>query len=471
MSDSIINRVEQEFNVIKNNMTTEQWNDGVFIRDLAMEHENTNICLAYRLMQRAHNIKPEGQVIKNRLKHYTKQVNEQVPEFFGGITSSQITLSVESPPQKNFRSKLGNYEHVLQNHFVMFVLIPVLIFAFYQGGIASERFESRAKILVQQPDSMSSVSPELAMLGSLGVQSGDNDAKLLEAFIYSVDMLKHLDSELGLKEHYSSHQADIFSRLDYDASTEDFFEFYTDHVNIETDELSGVIELKIQGFEPEYAKKISQEIIKRSEKFINEISYHLANEQVKFMSNEHAIWQKNLKLAQNKMLGYQQEYKLLDPIAEGTALQSISYNLEGQIASLKAQLHASKTLMADSAPEVQTLQNQLSALEQQLIQEKSRLSLNQANEKPVSEIIAQFAALKIDYEMATQAYTASLASLEKAKVDAYRQIKYLITVESPTLAEDNEYPRVIYNVTLLLIILSLMFGIVKMVIATIKELN
>lgn len=468
MSENITTSVEQEFNSIRKSLDAEQWNDPLFIRDLSVEYETTNVTLAYRLMQRAHNLKPEGEVIKSKLAAYSEKIKQESPDFFKGISSTQNRQLEEITEN---RINFDTMKAFLRSHFSLCVILPVFVFFVYQAIIASERYESTAMIVIKQPDNGSSISPELAVLGSFGVPTADNDSRLLESYIYSADMLSYLDEKLDLKSHYASGSVDYFSRLANDSSVEDFIEYYKEHVVVNINDLSGIIELRVQGFEPEYAKLISEEIILKSESFINSIGYQLAAEQVKFMSNEHVTWQKNLKEAQNQMLAYQQKYKLLDPLAEGTALQSISYNLESQIATIKAQLIASQTLMADTAPEVQTLKNQLAALEGQLLSEKSRLAIRSDSEVSVSEIIAQFAALKIDYEMATQAYTASLASLEKAKVDAYRQIKYLVTIEKPTLPEENKYPQVLYNVTLLAIILSLLFGITKIVVATIKELN
>jgi len=463
--------IEKEFDRIKQNTDPSKWNDPVFIRNMAIEYENSNIILAYKLMGHAHNLKPSGTVIQSKLNEYVEKIRKEVPEFFKSTSSKQIVQQKKASAINKSKFDTSIMTKIFRSHFVIFVLVPVLLFFIYQSLISSGRYESNAMIVVKQPDSSASMSPELAVLGSFGVQSADNDSGVLESYIYSTDMLSHLDQKLNLKKHYTSSQADVFSRLSSSSSIEDFIEFYKDHVTVTIDDMSGIILISVQGFEPKYAQIINKEIIAKSESFINNIGYQLASEQVKFMSNEHISWQENLKVAQNRMLAYQQKYRLLDPLAEGTAIQSISYNLENQIASIKAKLIASQALMSETAPEVQTLKNQLSALQGQLSNEKSRLAIRNDSEVSVSEIIAQFASLKIDYEMATQAYTASLASLEKAKVDAYRQIKYLITVEQPTLPEDNKYPQVLYNVALLAIILSLLFGITKLVIATIKELD
>jgi capsular polysaccharide transport system permease protein len=85
--------------------------------------------------------------------------------------------------------------------------------------------------------------------------------------------------------------------------------------------------------------------------------------------------------------------------------------------------------------------------------------------------VARFSDFKINLELALQAYTSSQVSLEKSRIEAYRQLKYLVTVESPTEPQDAKYPEVLYNTSLFLAITLMLFGIGRIVIATVSELR
>ena len=354
--------------------------------------------------------------------------------------------------------------------FKAWVVLPVLIFAFYQLVWASERYESTSQVLVKQPDS-ASTSPELSLLGGFGMSAGGNDDELVKAFIHSADMLNFIEELHSLKQHYSDSSFDYFSRLPRDASYEDFLGFYIKHVNVELVTESGIITIKTQGFTPEFAYKLNQSIIKQAELFINDIGQQLATKQIDFMTKEHDNWTKQLETAQQEMLVYQEKYQLLDPVAEGGALQSISFGLENQITNKQAELKALKSVMSEQAPEVLTVKNQLSALQEQLLLEKQRLSDGTSNSISMNEVISTFSSLKVNYELAMQAYTASLATLEKTKIDAYKQIKFLITVQQATKPEDSTYPNALYNVSLFAIVISMLFGLCRIILATIQELS
>jgi capsular polysaccharide transport system permease protein len=89
----------------------------------------------------------------------------------------------------------------------------------------------------------------------------------------------------------------------------------------------------------------------------------------------------------------------------------------------------------------------------------------------LNEVLNKYSALKIDLDIALQAFTSSTVSLEKARIEAYRKIKYLVVVEKPRVPEDNQYPRVIYNISLLFVITIIIFGFVRIILATIRELR
>jgi capsular polysaccharide transport system permease protein len=74
-------------------------------------------------------------------------------------------------------------------------------------------------------------------------------------------------------------------------------------------------------------------------------------------------------------------------------------------------------------------------------------------------------------ELALKAYTSSQVSLEKSRIEAYRQLKYLVTIESPTKPQEAKYPEIIYNISLFLAINLMIFGIGRIVIATVSELR
>ncbi|MCQ8887688.1 lipopolysaccharide biosynthesis protein [Pseudoalteromonas agarivorans] len=489
MSQQAVNTIEQRFSELHKKTSPEVWNSADELIKVSQQLEQEDIYLARRVMQRVRILQPKRPKIKAELKRlsdlvalHAKQTQISSSTEKSTTTEPTKTTKTAKPNSVNvFSKKLSDNPTIKSwtKPWVLLLLVPFILFAFYQLVWAAPRFESRAQLIIQQPDGMATMDPSMALLSGLGVGGNSTaDSEIAKAYIHSEDMLNYLQTHNNIKEHYQN-GGDVFSRLSSDASIEDLLKYYVDHTTVEIDEASGVIKILAQGFTPEFANTLTKTIVNRAEWYINSIGHQLAEAQLKFIRVEHAKVEQRLRDAQKSTLAFQQKNNLLDPEAEGLALQQITYGLEGQIASKSAQLKGLQLTMTNKAPQVVMLQAELDALKTQLEQERSRLSaqqgINDSNTKngeaAVSEVLAQYSDLKIELELALKGYTSSEVSLDKARIEAYRQLKYLVVVESATLAQDNKYPNSLYNILLFAVLQLMLFGIGKIILATAKELR
>ncbi len=477
MSQQAVEKIEQRFTELGLKTDKAIWDNGEKLIGLAQQLEQNDVYLARRVMQRARNLNPKNEQINKELARLTNKVNSKAKQ-------TQTSTSTEQHVKPNIKqsaiAKLNNKRglHLLTKPWFVLLVVPFVLFAFYQLVLAAPRYESRAQLIIQQPDGMSTMDPSMALLSGLGVGgSSTADTEIAKAYIHSQDMLNYLQQHSNLKAHYQ-HHGDIFTGLSSDASSEDLLNYYIDHTTIEIDEDSGVLKILAQGFTPEFANNLTKIIVSRAEWYINSIGHQLAEAQLKFIRLEHAKVEQRLRDAQKNILAFQQKNNLLDPEAEGLALQQITYGLEGQIATKSAQLKGLRSTMTDRAPQVVMLEAELNALKTQLELERERLSQQGSehsntttNNRAVSQVLAQFSDLKIELELALKGYTASEVSLDKARIEAYRQLKYLVVVETATTPQDHQYPNTLYNILLFVVLQLMLFGIGKVILATVKELR
>jgi capsular polysaccharide transport system permease protein len=476
-------KLEDRFSIFKASVSAEQWSGELFLLKKVEELEPTDVALAFRLMQRVKNLNPSD-ANRQKLTDLKTQALQKRPDLATtSSTESKIKMNLIGNAQSLREQIAAVLAHSQMSKFkrpiAIFVLLPFLIFSFYQVILASPRYESQAKLIVKEPDGMATLDPAMAIMSGFGVSSGSSDTELVKAFIYSTDMLTYIDQELSISEHFSSTEYDFFSRLSAEASNEDKLSFFQDRVLVEIDDQSQIVSVFVQAFTPEFSHLISQTIVARAEWFINEIGHTLAKEQLKFVQQEHALVEKRLKSVKTELLSFQSRHDLLDPQAEGLALQQIAYQLEGQIVIKRTELRTLRTSMSENAPQVLNVLAQLQSMTQQLENERGRLTDQSASEEllpeemnlNVSQILAKFSDYKINLELALQAYTSSQVSLEKSRIEAYRQLKYLVIVESPTQPQEAKYPEVFYNISLFLALTLMIFGIGRIVIATVKELR
>ena len=224
--------IEQQFEQFRATCSQAEFNNVDFLAGAASKQEKNNPELAKRILQRIKNL--QRQIRKN---NHSGSFWQKLINTLTKLNNKTLSLWVK--------------KRIIHSWYGRLVLVPFVIFSLYQVFWASERFESTAQIIVQQPDGMATMDASMALLTGFGVSNSVvNDNELLKNYIYSSDMRKYLDDKIDLREHYMISSADFFSRLHAWDSNKDFSEYYQKHVEVLIDDASGVITVKAQGFTP-----------------------------------------------------------------------------------------------------------------------------------------------------------------------------------------------------------------------------
>lgn len=337
------------------------------------------------------------------------------------------------------------------------------------GLIAADRYVSRAELIIKQADQLKMLPDALSMLGIGG--SNHQDVLLIQDYLKSWDLLATLDKELGLKAHYQSDQADYFSRLPSDVSREDFIKYYREHLTLRLDELSGVLTIELQAFDPEYGQQVVGLMLKESERFINKLGHQVALDQLAFVEQEVNRSYQRLQDEKAKVLAFQNSHELISPESTSSARLGVVSQIEAELVRHQAELKQLRSYMRDTAPGVISVQSRVNALTKQLEQERAKLTgvSNGLEKEAMNEITASYMDVQTQATLAADLYKTGLVSLEQARLEAYRKLKHLLVISQPSLAEDAEYPRRLYNLATIGVLLCLFYGLVVMGLATLRE--
>ena len=138
------------------------------------------------------------------------------------------------------------------------------------------------------------------------------------------------------------------------------------------------------------------------------------------------------------------------------------------LARQEAELKGLQAYLNDDTPQINALQAQIDGIRQQLDDERIG-SVKNADGKSLNEIVGEYQELLAELEFRSDAYKAALTGLETARIESTRKLKSLVLVESPALPESATYPRRAYTMIALFLALTLLYGIVRLVVATIED--
>jgi capsular polysaccharide transport system permease protein len=352
--------------------------------------------------------------------------------------------------------------------YLLCVVAPAVLAWVYLILLAADGYVSRAQVMVEQESSSAVAGAELA-LGLLNVGGGKSkqDALLVENFMRSRTMLEYLDAELDLRGHFSEPLVDVIGRLDAQASAEDFLDYYRDRLIVTIDDESLIVEIEFTSFDPEYSREVVRKLIGRSEGFVNEISRQFAREQLSFVEEQVAQANERLKAATREMIALQRSNEIFSPSLEVESVGRILAELEAALAEGQTQLKALSSYMNPSAPEVVAARQRVQALKEQIAQERARMVGHK--DAGLNDLMLAYQDAETNVRLTTEIYKTALASLEATRLDSVRKVKFLASVDAPSLPDSVEHPRVLYWTLTIFIFLNIAYFVMNLIIATVED--
>lgn len=348
---------------------------------------------------------------------------------------------------------------------VIYIMIVVI---FYYTFIAADRYVSNVSLSVKSTDGGSPIS--LSGIESLvGVASSSTeDIKLLQEYIKSFDMLQKLDEKINLRSLYEKQKLDLFFRIYSSTSKESYLKYYRDRIHILFDDATGLLNVAVEGFSPEDARNISAAILEECERFINEISHNIAREQLRFAQGELESAKQKYKDAKNELLAFQNEYGVFDPQSLAKTKAGFITEIELQISKKETELNTMRSYLNDNAPEIAALKAELRAHKEQLEKERRKVASNASQDK-LNDVVAQFEALYLNLSFAEDVYKTAITAVETTRIEIGRKAKQVVVIQSPYVPDSAAYPKKMYNIITIFVILTLIFGVVRLVRAIIDE--
>ncbi|MFK4751995.1 lipopolysaccharide biosynthesis protein [Oceanobacter antarcticus] len=380
----------------------------------------------------------------------------------GGVESAAV-LSVDTKQrgghvgQKLWRGLAGLGSFAL-------VIVATALIVIYYGFLASPRFATETQFVVKESGNQT----EITGLASLGaVSSSTKDSLLIKAFIESRAMAEQLDQAIALRAHYESDRIDRLSQLPRDATSEEYLKYYQKHVLVYHDETSDIIRVEVQAFDPDYSLAMAKALLTVSEEFINDLGDKMAQEQLDYAQDEVERAHDLLKNWQRKLMGFQQKNRLYNPEQEGGAILEGVSGLQVELIKAQARLKELAAIMRDGSPEVKAQENLIQSLEQQLAEERTRLTQDSHN--GFNKINMDFKEIALSSELATDLYKSTLVSLDSVRSQALQKLKHLLIVEPPMLAQEAKYPRRLYNIATWFAVLLLIYLVGRLLVSVIEE--
>jgi len=325
--------------------------------------------------------------------------------------------------------------------FLIIVVLPVLLFAFYYALLASPEYISESHFVIkspsQRPASITSIASILQTnsLSSSAEQSGE-----VIDYIRSRSALASLDQRERMDALYARPSVDFLSRYPkfwHQKNNEALYRYYTKMVSVEQDHETEVVVLRTGAFTAQDAQSINLQLLKLSEKLVNELNEHARNHEVEEAEARVAAAQLRVSKAREAMAAYRNSENLLDPSKQAAGVLDVSTKLVSEQASLRAQLQLTERA-APQNPAIPALRARIAAIGDQIAAQNGRAVGTSAG---IASKLTGYERLNSEQEFAAQNLIAASVALETARADVRRQQFYLERVVEPDLPDWPELPH------------------------------
>lgn len=348
-----------------------------------------------------------------------------------------------------------------------FVILPTVLAGYYFSSLATPMYGTNSEFVIQQaqPQGMSAASSLLAGSPMATAQ----DSITVQSYLQSREAMLRLEADLGFKEHYSDPVIDPIQRLVPDATNEEAYRTYTQHVKISYDPTEGIIKMEVIAPDPALSAAFSRALISYAEEQVDQLTQRLREDQMSGARETYAEAEAKVLAAQQKVIELQERRGIISADAEIGILMSQISGFETQLQSERLALQQFLENPNPNATRVSATRGNIARLEGVIAELRAQLTESAGGSDSLARITGEL--MIAESELATrQALLAqSLEQMETARIEANRQVRYLSTGVSPVAPDEPTYPRVFENTAVTFLILSGIYLMISITVAILRE--
>lgn len=356
--------------------------------------------------------------------------------------------------------------------FALCVLLPLAATWLYVAQIATAQYTASFRYVMQSAPSAAGNSGGQDAGSTDPTSGGGTAAELYVAsfmvadYLTSPQAIADIQQKIDLRRVFSDDRIDMFARLPKDASDEDLADYWQGQVRTNFDMMTGLTEVTVRAFTPKDAQDLAAEMVKLSEKLVNDLGMRPLADSVTFLEGQLGTATQRLEAARAAVQDFRTRNRSVDPASEASMTDSLVGKLTDQYVSTTTQVAVLSAQLTKDAPSVQQLERQAKALADEIIKARQRFAASPAPDAApgsadsYSSQLQEFQDLQLELGIATTNYQSAEAALNAAKQKLSQKHFYVLTYVMPFEPDTSDYPDLFRSLIVVLAV-SFCFWIVS----------
>jgi capsular polysaccharide transport system permease protein len=320
---------------------------------------------------------------------------------------------------------------------LLMMLGPAALAAIYVFGFATPLYVSEAKFAVRAGEMGQGSGNALGSVVTAGAGLvGLADGFAVRDFLQSRSALEALESKTGYVPRMNKDVEDPLVKLDPKANEDGVFDYYSKMVTTRFNMVEQVVSVQAYAFTPEDAHAIASGLLAISDEFSDQLNARARADALKLSEEQVKRAEERVKEARRAVAEWRQKNVNIDPANNAAMINQIITQLEGQLTEARAQLQEMNSLNSNN-PRRQVIEERIQALQKQIDDNRSRLA---GVDDSVATQLGDFQVLQIEQEFAEKNLAAAQESMEQARFNTLRQMRYVVTIAAPNTPQVAAYP-------------------------------
>lgn len=351
--------------------------------------------------------------------------------------------------------------------FLFSVVLPTLVAIVYFGLVASNVYVSESRFLVRSPEKAAPTAFG-ALLNNSGLAHATTESAAAQSYVLSRDALRAINRDEAFRKAYTAPHISLVDRFDplgIDSSFEALYRYYEGKVRVDTDNASSISVVTVRAYSPRAAHDFNEALLRMAEATVNRMSERGRQDLIAFAQAEVVDAKNAAQQTTSALADYRNRKGVVDPEKQATIQLEMVSKLQDDLVATRSQLLELRAV-APQSPQIPVLEARAKGLQREIDEKTGAVAGSRGS---LAASAAQYTRLQLDNEFAGKRLAAALASLTEAENEARRKHAYVERIAEPNLPDEAIEPRRIRGVLTTLVFSLVVWGVLAMLIAGVRE--
>ncbi len=350
----------------------------------------------------------------------------------------------------------------------VFVFIPTAVVGYYYFNIATPMYETESEFVIQTSDNPASGGGFGGLLAGTSFATAQ-DSIVVQGFLGSREAFLRLDKEHGYIQHFQDPGIDDLQRLPEDASLDEAYAYFQDKVTIGYDPTEGIIRMGVVAATPEASQMFSEALVGYAEERVDGLTQEARGDQLQTATENYLEAEAKMLEAEQRVLDLQQQRGVLSADVELQSQMTIINSLELELENKRLELAELQDNSRPNQSRVEVQQREIARLESRINELRGDLTQNNNQSVSLARISGELRIAETELATRHTILQQAIASMETARLEASRQVRYLSMGVAPVAPVEPTYPRKIEGTILAFVLFAGIYILCSLTVSILRE--